>query len=102
MSDMNAIAQKLSRELAKYGSSEVTHSRSLFSRQPSERPGISGVIGGKRFQVMLFPASEEPGPCFSAHFNLNLNDMGLSPGHIAFWNADNRNCSPGAHASPHF
>ena len=87
----DSVAQQLSDELGKYGTSQFAYPVSLFTGEQAKLPNIGGAINGRKFRVILFEPSEEEGmPCVSAHFTASMNDDGLSAGHIEYWNADNR------------
>ncbi len=91
MLNVNEAADVLSRELSKYGKSELSYPRSLFSGKPSGKANVSGSMNNIAYKVMMFEASNESGlPSISAQFSLNINGMGISEGQMAFWNSDNR------------
>lgn len=91
MLNSNDVANKLCQELKKYGTSELSYSKNVFTGKPSEQATIVSSINKKSFKVMMFDASRESGiPSASVHFSLNVTEMKLSQDQADFWNSDNR------------
>jgi uncharacterized protein YpuA (DUF1002 family) len=88
---INEVAKKLSHELSKYGTSELSYFKDIFSWKPSEKATVVGSIDRRAFRVIMFEASQESEiTAISAHFSLNIKEMNISEEQAAFWNADNR------------
>lgn len=87
----NLVAEKLSENIRKHGSSELTFAISIFSGKSSETAGISGQVSGRKFKVIMFERSKDNSfPAVSAHFSSDIGDLHLPEEKVAFWNADNR------------
>ncbi len=83
-SETDVILRGLCKIISKYGSAQISDSRSLLSGKKSNH--ISGIINDVEFKGMVY----EPSPAVSIHLRADIHDLRLTDDQIAFWNLDNR------------